>query len=211
MGVDDGKGRNSGDDLGDSGPSLGADSPGDPGYGPSQEYGAQTRRPQADAGRHHLPDAQWLPVEPSAPGLGDDSTIHRTFQRWVELGVLEGIWAVLVEGCEELGGVDWEWQSADCSMGKARFGGAHWTQPHRRGKAGSKKSILVDAAGGPLSVAVAGANVHDTKLLRPTLESIVVARPEGTQNLCLDKGSSSWPAPCSGTAVSTDYCFEIVS
>ncbi len=35
---------------------------------------------------------------------------------------------------------------------------------------------------------VAGANVHDTKLLRPTLESIVVARPEGTQNLCLDKG-----------------------
>ena len=70
VGVDDGKGRNSGDDLGDSGPSLGADSPGDPGYGPTQEYGAQTRRPQADAGRHHLPDAQWLPVEPSAPGTG---------------------------------------------------------------------------------------------------------------------------------------------
>ena len=64
---------------------------------------------------------QWnrLPRE-----LGDASTIHRTFQRWVELGVLEGIWAVLVEGCEELGGVDWEWQSADCSMGKARLGGA---------------------------------------------------------------------------------------
>ena len=35
---------------------------------------------------------------------------------------------------------------------------------------------------------VAGANVHDTKLLKPTLESIVVDRPEGTQNLCLDKG-----------------------
>ena len=35
---------------------------------------------------------------------------------------------------------------------------------------------------------VAGANVHDTKLLRPTLESIVVERSEGAQNLCLDKG-----------------------
>ena len=48
---------------------------------------------------------QWkrLPRE-----LGDDSTIHRTFQRWVEPGVLEGIWAVLVEGGEELGGVTWE-------------------------------------------------------------------------------------------------------
>ena len=35
---------------------------------------------------------------------------------------------------------------------------------------------------------VAGANVHATKLLRPTLESIVVDRPEGVQNLCLGKG-----------------------
>ena len=26
--------------------------------------------------------------------------------------------------CEELGGVEWEWQAADCAMGKARFGGA---------------------------------------------------------------------------------------
>ena len=39
---------------------------------------------------------------------------------------------------------------------------------------------------------VAGANVHDTKLLELTLENIVVVRPECTeeepQNLCLDKG-----------------------
>ena len=55
--------------------------------------------------------------------LGDDSTIHRTFQRWVELGVLRRIWRALVEQCEELGGVDWEWQAADGAMGKARLGG----------------------------------------------------------------------------------------
>ena len=74
---------------------------------------------------------QWnhLPRE-----LGDDSTIHRTFQRWVGGGVLEGIWAALIEECQELGGVDWEWQSADCSMGKARLGGRHWTQSHRPGQ-----------------------------------------------------------------------------
>ena len=38
---------------------------------------------------------------------------------------------------------------------------------------------------------VAGANVHDTKLLAMTLESVVVERAvgcEGTQHLCLDKG-----------------------
>jgi len=55
--------------------------------------------------------------------FGDDSSIHRTFQRWVRKGVLEAIWATLVENCEELGGVDGQWQSADGAMGKARFGG----------------------------------------------------------------------------------------
>lgn len=39
---------------------------------------------------------------------------------------------------------------------------------------------------------MAGANVHDTKLLRQTIEAIVVDRPEATaeapQHLCLDKG-----------------------
>ena len=63
--------------------------------------------------------------------------------------------------------------------------------PTDRGKVGSRKSILADGVGGPLSVEVAGANVHDTKLLSPTLESIVEDRPDGTQNLCLDKGCSN--------------------
>ena len=63
--------------------------------------------------------------------------------------------------------------------------------PTDRAKAGTKKSILVEADGGPLSVVVAGANVHDTKLLRETLEAVVVERPQPTeeepQHLCLDK------------------------
>jgi putative transposase len=55
--------------------------------------------------------------------FGDDSSVHRTFQRWIQKGVLERIWAALLENCQELGGVDWQWQSADGAMGKARFGG----------------------------------------------------------------------------------------
>lgn len=63
---------------------------------------------------------QWnrLPKE-----FGDDSTIHRAFQRWRERGVLRRLWGMLVEKCEELGAVGWEWQSADAAMGKARLGG----------------------------------------------------------------------------------------
>jgi putative transposase len=55
-----------------------------------------------------------------------------------------------------------------------------------------KRSLLVEASGGPLAVAVGGANVHDTRLLRTTLEAVVVERPQPTeeqpQHLCLDKG-----------------------
>jgi len=54
---------------------------------------------------------------------GSDSTVHRTMQRWIQRDVLERFWAVLIENCEELDGVDWRWQSADAAMGKARLGG----------------------------------------------------------------------------------------
>ncbi len=56
---------------------------------------------------------------------------------------------------------------------------------------------MVEAAGGPLSVVVAGANVRDDKLLAATLDAIVVERPKPTeeapQNLCLDKGYDNRP------------------
>jgi putative transposase len=53
----------------------------------------------------------------------NDRSVHRAFQRWVRLSILDRIWATLVTDCDELGGVDWQWQAADTSMGKARLGG----------------------------------------------------------------------------------------
>jgi putative transposase len=65
---------------------------------------------------------------------GDDASVHRTFQRWVRRGVLVRLWGALVKDCAELRGVDWEWQSADCALGKARHGGikSDRTQPTGR-------------------------------------------------------------------------------
>ena len=55
-----------------------------------------------------------------------------------------------------------------------------------------KRSLLVEAEGGPLAVVVAGANVPDARLLAATIEAIVLERPpveDGwPQHLCLDKG-----------------------
>ena len=133
---------------------------------------------------------QWnhLPEE-----FGDDSSVHRTFQRWTGLGVFERLWGLLMEEGQELGGVDWQWQAADAAMGKARFGGdLVGPNPTDRGKRGVKRSLAVEASGGPTAVVVAGANVLDCKLLGQTLDAIVVERPVPTaqepQHLCLDKG-----------------------
>lgn len=49
----------------------------------------------------------------------------------------------------------------------------------------------MDGKGGVLGVTVAGANVHDAKMLAGTIADVVVGRPdprEEEQHLCLDKG-----------------------
>lgn len=60
-----------------------------------------------------------------------------------------------------------------------------------------KRSLLVEAAGGPLAMVIAGANIPDFKLLEATLEAIVIERPEPSeaalQHLCLDKGYDKDP------------------
>ena len=55
--------------------------------------------------------------------FGDDSSVHRWFQRWVQDNVFEALWAILINECDDLQGVDWEWQAADCCLGKSRMGG----------------------------------------------------------------------------------------
>ena len=66
--------------------------------------------------------------------------------------------------------------------------------------------MIVEADGGPLGVVLAGANVHDTTLLKRTIEAIVVERPEPTDNapqhLCLDKGYDN---PTGHTTVAEEH------
>ena len=90
---------------------------------PPKRYGPERTEPRPifDAVIYRLRTGcqwNWLPKE-----YPDDSTVHRHYQRWVRAGVFERLWAVLIEHCEDLGGVDWEWQAADTTLGKARKGG----------------------------------------------------------------------------------------
>ncbi len=65
---------------------------------------------------------QWNHLPQDYP---DDSSVHRTFQRWVKRGIFTQLWAVLQERCEDLDGCTWEWQAADGCLGKARSAAAH--------------------------------------------------------------------------------------
>jgi len=64
--------------------------------------------------------------------------------------------------------------------------------PTDRAKRGVKRSLLTEAHGVPIGLAVAGANRHDMKVVEQPVESLVVKRPRPTKNrpqgMCLDKG-----------------------
>jgi putative transposase len=131
---------------------------------------------------------QWnaLPRE-----LGASSTVHDRFQEWEKAGFFKALWQAGLEAYDEVQGIQWEWQAVDGAMTKAPFSkSATGPNPTDRGKQGVKRSLLTDGAGIPLALVIDGANRHDMKLLCATLDGIVIARPEPTQehpqHLCLD-------------------------
>jgi len=81
------------------------------------------------------------------------------------------------------------WSDDQGALGRFKKTGAN---PTDRGKQGVKRSLLTEAAGIPIAVAIDGANRHDMKLVRSTLDGIMMKRPVPTrrepQGLCLDKG-----------------------
>jgi transposase len=95
-----------------------------------------------------------------------------------------------------LRGIDWDWLSMNGVMTKAPLGGEKTgPNPTDRGKSGVKRSVLTEGHGVPIGLAVEGANRTDMKLVRSTVENIVIDRPmpteEHPQGMCLDKGYDS--------------------
>jgi len=57
--------------------------------------------------------------------------------------------------------------------------------------------VLTEADGGPISIVVKAANVHDSLLLQDALEAVIVKPPNPSvhpQNLCLDKAFDGAPS-----------------
>ena len=87
-------------------------------------------------------------------------------------------------------------------MGKRRrkppWHGKPWGKTPLTGeKNGSKRHLLVDGEGVPLSLVVTGANRHDVSQLETLLDAIIIERPDSfeyPQQLCLDAGYTGAPA-----------------
>ncbi len=52
--------------------------------------------------------------------FGSGSTCHLRFSQWVKAGVFAKLWVALLEHYDDLAGIEWDWQSIDSAMGKAR-------------------------------------------------------------------------------------------
>ena len=134
---------------------------------------------------------QWQALDQTE--LCPHSTAHDRFQVWVEAGVFLKFWQAGIKQFDELCGVEWDWLAMDGAMTKAPLGGGKTgPNPTDRGKSGVKRSRLPEGHGVPIGLAVEGANQHDMKLVRTTIESLAVVRPEPMnehpQGMCLDKG-----------------------
>jgi putative transposase len=136
---------------------------------------------------------QWKAIPPSlCPG----STAFSYFKQWVDKGVFAKLWKLALEEYDELVGLDWRWQSVDGAMTKAPLGGeSTGKNPTDRGKKGVKRSLMTDADGIPVGLAVDGANVHDIRLLQLTIEDcfrrLGFEQAGSGEHLCLDKGYDS--------------------
>ncbi len=130
---------------------------------------------------------QWNAL--NATGICSSSWAHRRYQEWTAAGVFQKLWALGLQQYDQLKGIDWSWQSMDGAMTKAPLGGGKsGLNPADGAERGVQRSLLTEAAGMPISLAVDGANRHDGKTVNATLESVPVKRPQG---ICFDRGYDS--------------------
>lgn len=127
----------------------------------------RTDKRQAMAGIFWIPDngAKWkdLPAR-----FGTRSSVHRAFQRWVEMGAFESLLAEIGTRVEERKGFKLYECHIDGTFSKAR-GGGDGVGCAKAGK-GVEIMIMVDARGLPIAVNTGSASPHESTLVEPLFD-----------------------------------------
>jgi transposase len=101
------------------------------------------------------------------------TTIRDRRDEWVGAGVFEALEQLCLLAYDRVVGLNLEHVAVDGCITKAPCGGeAAGRSPVDRGKQGTKRSSMTEAAGIPVGCVVAPANRPDSPLLRPTLEKL---------------------------------------
>jgi len=131
----------------------------------------------------------------ATPGCSD-RTIRRRLAEWAEAGLAERVHALALQAYDRMVGLDLEDLAVDGCVTKAPAGGeVAGRSPVDRGKQGLKRSVVTDGNGIPLHVVAAGANRHDSPLLRPTLAGLDRLDRDTPESVLvhLDRGYDSGP------------------
>lgn len=128
--------------------------------------------------------------------FGSASAVHKRFLQSERAGFFEAPWQAGLAEYDEMAGIAWRWQSIDGAWTNAPLARqAVGPNPTDRGKKESKRHLLVDGRGVPLSIIVTAVNVNDGKRLDAVLGTIAVKRPCSPQrrskHLCADAGYRS--------------------
>jgi transposase len=132
---------------------------------------------------------QWNAL--NGTGICSSSSAHRRFQEWTGAGVFRKLWKRGLFVYDRLKGIDRRWLSMDGAMTKAPLGGGETgSNPTDRAKGGTKRSLLTEADGIPVGLAIAAANRNDFKRFNDTVRSVPGPRPKRSRRrgICLDKG-----------------------
>jgi hypothetical protein len=108
-----------------------------------------------------------------ADGSCSATTLRTRRDEWIAAGTFHHLEQLCLDAYDRIVGLRLEDLTVDGCVVKAPCGGeAAGRSPVDRGKQGTKRSVLTDGAGIPIGCVIAGANRHDSPLLRPTLETL---------------------------------------
>jgi hypothetical protein len=141
---------------------------------PTHPLGCHRRRISSRVVFEHLIDAlvHGSGYERIATAACSDRTIRRRLKTWAKGGVAQRVHAIALAAYDLIIGLELEDLSVDGCITKAPCGGDKaGPSPVDRRKGGLKRSVATEAAGIPLGIVSAGANRHDSPLLKPTLEA----------------------------------------
>ncbi|WP_394328474.1 IS5 family transposase, partial [Nocardiopsis sp. TSRI0078] len=112
--------------------------------------------------------AQLPPVfGPSGP------TTHRRFTEWTRARVWAKLHRLVLDELDARGELDWSRCAIDSvNMRALKRGDLTGPNPVDRGKKGAKIHLITDRDGLPLSMAISGANTHDSQALQPLVRGI---------------------------------------